>query len=91
MGIDTATILATMGTVWVGNPISLNPGFSIGGYSNKSNNILGNLLGLLGALSSTLHSSLITLTTTTQENPAALSAPTTGSNQTPPTHATTST
>ncbi|KAL3420535.1 oxidase [Phlyctema vagabunda] len=48
MGIDTSTVLAAMGTVWVGNPISLNPGFSIGGYTDKSNNILGNLLGLLG-------------------------------------------
>ena len=48
MGIDLATILAVMGTVGVGNPLSLNPGFSIGGESSRSNNILGNLLGLLG-------------------------------------------
>ncbi|KAH0280839.1 Cloroperoxidase, partial [Aureobasidium melanogenum] len=48
MGIELITVLAVMGTVGVGNPLSLNPGFSIGGKSQKSNNILGNLLGLLG-------------------------------------------
>ncbi|RGP65270.1 hypothetical protein FLONG3_9300 [Fusarium longipes] len=48
MGIDLATILATMGTVFVGNPLSLNPGFSIGSTASGSSNILGNLGGLLG-------------------------------------------
>ena len=48
MGIDTSTVLAIMATVGVGNPLSLNPGFSIGGETRKSSNILGNLLGLLG-------------------------------------------
>ncbi|THY25762.1 Cloroperoxidase [Aureobasidium pullulans] len=48
MGVDLITVLAVMGTVGVGNPLSLNPGFSIGGKSRKANNILGNLLGLLG-------------------------------------------
>jgi hypothetical protein len=48
MGIDLVTVLAVMGTVGVGNPLALNPGFSIGGKSWKSNNLLGNLLGLLG-------------------------------------------
>lgn len=48
MGVDLATILAIMGTVGVGNPLSLNPGFSIGGESSKSSNVLDNLLGLLG-------------------------------------------
>ncbi|KAL1869626.1 hypothetical protein Daus18300_005481 [Diaporthe australafricana] len=52
MGIDLATVLAIMGTVGVGNPVSLTPGFSIGGAPPDSNlfasNILGNLLGLLG-------------------------------------------
>ncbi|KAI6778370.1 Aromatic peroxygenase-like protein [Emericellopsis cladophorae] len=48
MGVDLATILSTMGTVGVGNPLSLKPGFSIGGESRKSQNPLGNLLGLLG-------------------------------------------
>ncbi|KAF2838137.1 Cloroperoxidase [Patellaria atrata CBS 101060] len=48
MGVDLATILAVMGTVWAGNPLSLNPGFSIGGQTRKVQNLLGNLLGLLG-------------------------------------------
>ncbi|OJJ55481.1 hypothetical protein ASPSYDRAFT_183585 [Aspergillus sydowii CBS 593.65] len=48
MGVDLAMILATMGLVWVGNPLSINPGFSIGGRDTGVNNILGNGLGLLG-------------------------------------------
>lgn len=48
MGVDTGTVLAVMGTVWVGNPISLDPGFSIGGYTSEVQNILGNVLGLTG-------------------------------------------
>lgn len=48
MGIDLSTLIATMGLVGTGNPLSLNPGFSIGGPSPKSSNLLGNLLGLLG-------------------------------------------
>ena len=48
MGVDLATVLAIMGTVGVGNPLSLKAGFSIGGKSTKSSNLLGNLLGLLG-------------------------------------------
>ncbi|KAF5260949.1 hypothetical protein FOXYS1_8378 [Fusarium oxysporum] len=48
MGVDLATILATMGTVFVGNPLSLNPGFSIGSTASGAQNILGNLIGLLG-------------------------------------------
>lgn len=47
MGLDLALILAIMGTVWTGNPLSLDPGFSIGSYSEVEN-ILGNLGGLLG-------------------------------------------
>ncbi|KAJ6141516.1 hypothetical protein N7470_009906 [Penicillium chermesinum] len=31
MGVDLATVLAIMGTVWTGNPLSLDPSFSIGG------------------------------------------------------------
>ncbi|KAF9766425.1 hypothetical protein IL306_001187 [Fusarium sp. DS 682] len=37
-----------MGTVFVGNPLSLNPGFSIGSTASGAQNILGNLIGLLG-------------------------------------------
>jgi hypothetical protein len=48
MGVDLALILAIMGTVWTGNPLSINPGFSIGGRDTGSNNILNNGLGLLG-------------------------------------------
>lgn len=48
MDIDLATLLAVMGVVLVGNPLSLNPRFSIDGYTPKVNNILGNLGGLLG-------------------------------------------
>ncbi|OJJ35865.1 hypothetical protein ASPWEDRAFT_172654 [Aspergillus wentii DTO 134E9] len=48
MGVDLATILALMGTVWTGNPLSLDPSFSIGGRDIGVNNLLGNLGGLLG-------------------------------------------
>ena len=50
MGLDLALILGIMGTVWTGNPLSLNPGFSIGGTKDNqgADNILGNLVGLLG-------------------------------------------
>ncbi|KAF7558013.1 heme-thiolate peroxidase [Cylindrodendrum hubeiense] len=48
MGLDLGTILSVMGTVFVGNPLSLDPGFSIGDASSSSQNLLGNLLGLLG-------------------------------------------
>lgn len=46
MGLDLALILGIMGTVWTGNPLSLDPGFSIGGPASP--NLLGNALGLLG-------------------------------------------
>ncbi len=48
LGIDVTTFLAMFGTVVIGNPISLNPGFSIGNETKKSQNVLGNILGLLG-------------------------------------------
>lgn len=48
MGLDLAGILAVMGTVFVGNPISLNPGFSIGGPTSSVSSVLGNVFGLLG-------------------------------------------
>ncbi|KAE8319627.1 Chloroperoxidase [Aspergillus transmontanensis] len=50
MGVDLATILGAMGTVWTGNPLSLDPSFSIGGGNTDVNNLLGNLGGLLGEL-----------------------------------------
>lgn len=49
MGVDIATILGAMGTVWTGNPLSLDPSFSIGGRTTGVNNLLGNLGGLLGS------------------------------------------
>ncbi|KAF1943015.1 Cloroperoxidase [Clathrospora elynae] len=48
MGIDIATLVAAIGTVFVGNPLSLSPGFSIDGKSSKASNVLGNLFGVLG-------------------------------------------
>lgn len=48
MGVDLGGVLAVLGTVFVGNPLSLDPGFSIGGASPAVSNLLGNLLGLLG-------------------------------------------
>lgn len=48
MGLGLATILATMGTIFVGNPLSLNPGFSIGSASPGAENLLDNGLTLLG-------------------------------------------
>jgi len=48
MGLDLSTILAVMGTVGVGNPLSLKPSFSIGGPSPKASSVLDNLLGILG-------------------------------------------
>ncbi|KAM0811378.1 putative Aromatic peroxygenase [Seiridium cardinale] len=47
LGLDIGGILAVIGTVFDGNPVSLNPGFSIGVPSQNSQNILGGL-GLLG-------------------------------------------
>ncbi|TDZ31476.1 Dothistromin biosynthesis peroxidase dotB [Colletotrichum spinosum] len=48
MGLELSTILGVMGTAFVGNPLSLDPGFSIGYAVGSSQNILGNVLGLLG-------------------------------------------
>jgi hypothetical protein len=48
MGLDIATVLATMGVVWGGAPVSLDPRFSIGGEDPAVSNLLDGLLGLLG-------------------------------------------
>jgi hypothetical protein len=92
MGLELSLILGVMGTVWTGNPLSLNPGFSIGGTTlgDGSSNILGNLLGLLGmpvASSFALHNML----TIWQESLAVCVAPTTGLSLTHRLHATTCT
>jgi energy-converting hydrogenase Eha subunit B len=52
MSVELGGLLAVMGTVFVGNPLSLDPGFSIGGESTAVSNLLGNLLGLLGKVAS---------------------------------------
>lgn len=48
MSVELVTVLAVMATVGVGNPLSLNPSFSIGGETPKVTNLLGNVLGLAG-------------------------------------------
>ena len=48
MSLELALLLAVMGTVWCGNPVSLSPSFSIGGPDPAVQNLLGNALGLLG-------------------------------------------
>lgn len=49
MALDLATFLAVYETVFDGNPLSLDPGYSIGGPTADSSNILGNLFGSVGA------------------------------------------
>ncbi|KAF7195117.1 Dothistromin biosynthesis peroxidase dotB [Pseudocercospora fuligena] len=49
VSLELGTILAVMGVVWTGNPVSLNPSFSIGGNDTEVQNLLGNLLGVLGS------------------------------------------
>ncbi|KAI5361286.1 Putative chloroperoxidase [Septoria linicola] len=48
ISVELATLLSVMGVVWTGNLISLSPSFSIGGNDTDVQNLLGNLLGLLG-------------------------------------------
>ena len=48
MGADLGLVLSVMGTVWVGNPLSINPGFSIAGESPAVESLLGDLFGILG-------------------------------------------
>jgi len=47
-GLTAVGFFAAFGTVITGNPVSLTPGFSLGGESPASQNVLGNLVGLLG-------------------------------------------
>lgn len=49
MSLDLGTFLAVYGTVFDGNPLSLTPGYSIGGPTSLSSNILGNLVGTVGS------------------------------------------
>lgn len=48
MNIDLGTVLITLGLVFTGDPLSLNPEFSIGGIDSRVTNILDNLGGLIG-------------------------------------------
>ncbi|KAI7223368.1 Cloroperoxidase [Hortaea werneckii] len=48
MAIDLALVLAIMGVVWTGDPISLDPSFSIGGNDTAVWNALNNVQGVLG-------------------------------------------
>lgn len=50
MALDLSTVLAVMGTVWVGDPVSLDPSFSIAGETAAVQNILGNGLGFFGMI-----------------------------------------
>ena len=51
MGIDLGTFLSVFATTMVGNLLSLDPGFSLGGQTPAVEDILGNVLGLIGAYS----------------------------------------
>lgn len=83
MGLELSLVLGLMGTVWTGNPLSLDPGFSIGATKATgaaTDNILGNLLGLLGKLSLRNASHTGRALTYDKASLVVLKAPTTGSN-----------
>ncbi|RAO64887.1 uncharacterized protein BHQ10_000899 [Talaromyces amestolkiae] len=48
MGADLGLVLSVMGTLWVGNPLSIDPRFSIAGESPAVQSLLGNLFGIIG-------------------------------------------
>lgn len=47
-GVDLATVLALISVLFVGNPLSVKPSYSIGGPTPEVENLLDNLGGLLG-------------------------------------------
>lgn len=47
-GVDLATVLGLISVLFVGNPLSADPSYSIGGPTPKVENLLDNLGGLLG-------------------------------------------
>lgn len=55
-GVDLATVLALLSVIFVGNPVSLSPSYSIGGATSSVENILDNLGGLLGTPEGLEHS-----------------------------------
>jgi hypothetical protein len=82
MGIELSLVLGVMGTVWTGNPFSFTPGFSIGGPTTGvgSENILGNLFGVLGMFVFLSCHVLVRykIFTVSQEKPGVSKVPTTG-------------
>lgn len=48
MGVELALVLGIMGVVWTGDPISLDPSFSIGKNDTAVHNALDDLQGILG-------------------------------------------
>lgn len=55
-GVDLATVLGLISVLFVGNPLSLNPSYSIGGPTTGVENLLDNLGGLLGTPEGLEHS-----------------------------------
>lgn len=47
-GVDLATVLGLISVLFVGNPLSTDPSYSIGGATPQVENLLDNLGGLLG-------------------------------------------
>jgi hypothetical protein len=86
MGTDLSLILGIMGTVWTGNPLSLNPGFSIGGPPPTSSGLLGSVTGLLTGKSNLSYDFQMyhNILTDPQANPVVSKAHTTGLNPMPP-------
>lgn len=55
-GVDLATVLGLISVLFVGNPLSTNPSYSIGGATPQVENLLDNLGGLLGTPEGLEHS-----------------------------------
>lgn len=90
MGVELALVLGIMGVVWTGDPISLDPSFSIGKNDTAVHNALDDLQGILGTLRFPHALALPLLTSSNQAHPRALSAPTISLNRTLRPRATTS-
>lgn len=55
-GVDLATVLGLISVLFVGDPLSTNPGYSIGGPTVRVKNLLNNLGGVLGTPEGLEHS-----------------------------------
>jgi hypothetical protein len=84
MGTELSLVLGIMGTVWTGNPLSLNPGFSIGGPPPAASDLLGSLTGFLTGMSPIIDCYTPCHTHHPQVKLAVYKVPTTGSNPTHP-------